>query len=62
VLKQRAPSELWGWLGTLPDANGRVHGVAAGSLGTRAEERKTAFKVTAAQFKQSQRAGGAAVL
>ncbi|EFJ50364.1 hypothetical protein VOLCADRAFT_116887 [Volvox carteri f. nagariensis] len=32
ILGRRGPGDLWRWLGTLPDANGAVHGVDAGSL------------------------------
>ena len=30
--ERRSPAEIWRWLGTIPDANGRVMGVGSGSL------------------------------
>jgi hypothetical protein len=45
---RRQPRELWGWLGGLPDANGRVHGVSAGSLEEVREKGVGELKPTAA--------------
>lgn len=56
---KRGPGDLWRWLGTLPDANGRSHGVGHGSLGggLQSDRPRAAMKPTAAALKSG--AGGA---
>ncbi|GLC64650.1 Peptidase U32 [Pleodorina starrii] len=54
ILGRRGPGDLWRWLGTLPDANGAVHGVDAGSLQVHKERSRGAMKPTAAALKQQQ--------
>jgi len=57
----RTPGDLWSWLRTLPDANGRAHGVSPGSLGagaTRTDRPRESMKPTAAALKAAQQAGG----
>ncbi len=56
LLGGRPPSELWAWLGGLPDANGRVGGVGSGSLAVRerGERPRAALKPTAAALRQQQ--------
>ena len=57
LLGARPPSELWSWLGTLPDANGRIGGVGAGSLAVRPSRANggSHLKQTAAALKQQLR-------
>lgn len=43
----RSPSDLWRWMGALPDANGHAHGVAAGSLEVKAERAASTLRPTA---------------
>ena len=43
--------QLWRWMQTLPDANGRSHGVGLGSLETRAERSSMGMKPTAASLR-----------
>lgn len=43
--------QLWQWMQTLPDANGRSHGVGLGSLETRAERSSMGMKPTAASLR-----------
>lgn len=53
LLGERPPSELWSWLGTLPDANGRIGGVGSGSLAVRPSQAGNSnLKQTAAVLKQ----------
>lgn len=60
ILGSTPPSELWSWLGTLPDANGRAHGVTPGSLESGRERGRSQLKLTATQAKQRrQQAAGA---
>ncbi|GAX79879.1 hypothetical protein CEUSTIGMA_g7319.t1 [Chlamydomonas eustigma] len=55
LLGARPPSDLWTWLGSLPDANGRVGGVSLGSLANARDKSQGKMKVTAAALKQLQR-------
>jgi hypothetical protein len=55
LLGSRPPSDLWNWLGNLPDANGRVGGVSLGSLASSKDKSQGKLKVTAAALKQLQR-------
>lgn len=48
---RRGWREVWSFLGTLPDANGRKHGVNEGSLAVIGEQAKEARKETAYQKK-----------
>ena len=43
--------QLWRWMQELPDANGRAHGVALGSLEPRAERSSSSMKPTAASLR-----------
>ncbi|GFR48190.1 hypothetical protein Agub_g10043 [Astrephomene gubernaculifera] len=52
ILGRRGPGDLWRWLATLPDANGAVHGVEAGSLQVHKERSRGGMKPTAAALKQ----------
>jgi hypothetical protein len=45
---KRSAESLWRWLSALPDANGRVHGISAGSLQPLAERGASGMKTTAA--------------
>ncbi|GIL91501.1 hypothetical protein Vretimale_18788 [Volvox reticuliferus] len=54
ILGRRGPGDLWRWLATLPDANGAVHGVDAGSLQVQKERSRGGMKPTAAVLKQQQ--------
>jgi putative protease len=55
----RPPGDAWSWLGTLPDANGRAHGVSSGSLAVpSANAAPRVLKTTAAQAKAAQAQGG----
>lgn len=53
--------DFWSYLGTLPDANGRVMGVGLGSLIVGEEQAKEAMKQTAYQARAAAQNGGAAV-
>ncbi|GLI60382.1 hypothetical protein VaNZ11_002388 [Volvox africanus] len=57
ILGRRGPGDLWRWLGTLPDANGAVHGVDTGSLQVQKERSRGGMKPTAAALKQQERLG-----
>jgi hypothetical protein len=52
MLGRRSAGSLWKWLGQLPDANGNVHGVGAGSLEAHAERAVTSMKPTAASLRR----------
>ncbi|KAK3270223.1 hypothetical protein CYMTET_21370 [Cymbomonas tetramitiformis] len=45
----KSVAELWGWMETLPDANGRMHGVTSGSLENRVERDRESFRKANAQ-------------
>ena len=59
LLGRRGPGDLWRWLGTLPDANGRTHGVAGGSLEVSKERSREDMKPTAASLRQAAAAAAA---
>jgi hypothetical protein len=44
---QRKAKDLWMWLATLPDANGRTHGLSSGSLETFKERSSKSLRPTA---------------
>lgn len=44
---KRQVSDLWGWLKALQDANGRAHGVSAGSLEAHVERSSASLRPTA---------------
>lgn len=48
---QASARRLWDWMQALPDANGRAHGVALGSLEVRAEQSAERMKPTAASLR-----------
>jgi collagenase-like PrtC family protease len=48
---RKHPGQLWAWLAQLPDANGRVHGVSAGSLEVVKERKTGQMKPTASALK-----------
>ncbi|KAL4419681.1 hypothetical protein ABPG75_006779 [Micractinium tetrahymenae] len=47
----QSAQELWRWMQSLPDANGRAHGVGLGSLEVTAERNAAAMKPTAASLR-----------
>ncbi|KAJ9533870.1 hypothetical protein QJQ45_026958 [Haematococcus lacustris] len=53
---KQTPGEFWTWMRTLPDANGRAHGVGSGSLeGAAARDRSAGnMKRTAAMLREEQ--------
>ena len=51
----RPPSEVWQYLMTLPDANGRTHGIAGGSLDAHRERGRVGLKPTAAALASATR-------
>ncbi|GIL60544.1 hypothetical protein Vafri_15096 [Volvox africanus] len=61
MLGRRGPGDLWRWLGTLPDANGAVHGVDTGSMQVQKERSRGGMKPTAAALKQQERQGETAI-
>ncbi len=48
---QAGARRMWEWMQTLPDANGRSHGVGLGSLEVRAEQAAERMKPTAASLR-----------
>lgn len=52
MLGTRTPASLWKWLASLEDANGRAHGVHAGSLATRQERAAASLRPTAAALRR----------
>ena len=52
---RRSAADLWAFLQTLPDSNGRAQGVTRGSLATRAEVARSAMKQTAAAGREERR-------
>lgn len=48
---QAGARRMWDWMQSLPDANGRAHGVGLGSLEVRAEQAADRMKPTAASLR-----------
>jgi len=48
---EQSPDQLWGWLQTVPDANGNAHGTTRGSLGVHKERSSRKMKPTAASLR-----------